>query len=251
MGKYFSVILILIFNSIWGNAYAQKSPQNSDSTVRIVAVSIDEIKKFGITTSIRELCDSSLILDIFASFDLKHKIGSIPSGTIVKYQRLSETVHIPYWAPQREHRLPEGEKFIIFGDTLTGWVGERNLMTFSSMWRERNPERFLKICMNTAVCVYSGGQYESAECSAVSIWEKELPGSLWNLKAVKIQPIDTCLYCIPQVDTVYYDEDKTLKFQLSSLGRDEDGFWGTRSLYSYKEGQLTLLSTWNVDSVAK
>jgi hypothetical protein len=82
----------------------------------------------------------------------------------------------------------------------------------------------------------------------VSIWEKEFPENLWNLKAVKIQPIKTCLYCTPQVDTVYFDDDKSLKFQLSSLGGDEDDFWGTRSLYSYKEGQLTLLSTWNVDS---
>jgi hypothetical protein len=99
------------------------------------------------------------------------------------------------------------------------------------------------------VCIYSSGQYESAECSAVSIWEREFPESLWNLKAVKIQPIKTCLYCTPQVDTVYFDDDKSLKFQLSSRGGDAGDFWGTRCLYSYKEGEFTLISTSNVDSI--
>jgi len=251
MGKYLFVILIIIFNSMWGNTYAQIGSLIPGSAKGIVAVSIDEIKKYGITTGSPELCDSSLTMDIFANSDLKQKIGSIASGTIVKYQRLSETIHIPYWAPRLQNRLPDGEKFIIFGDTLAGWVDESNLMTFSSVWRERIPERFLKICSNTAVCVYSSGQYESAECSAVSIWEKELPESLWNLKAMKIQPIKTCLYCTPQVDTVYFDDDKSFKFQLSSIGSDAGDFWGTHSLYSYKEGQLTLLSTWNVDSIEK
>ncbi|MGB2697970.1 MAG: hypothetical protein WBD28_08970 [Candidatus Zixiibacteriota bacterium] len=251
MGKYLSVILILIFNSIWGNAFAQTVSQSPGSVDKIVAVSIDEIKKFGITTGTKESCDNSLTLDIFTNSDLKQKIGSIPSGTIVKYQRLSETIHIPYWAPQREHRLPEGEKFIIFGDTLTGWIGESNLMTFSSVWRERIPERFLKTCVNSVVCVYSSGQYESVECSAVTLWERESPENLWTLKVMKTQPIKTCLYCTPQVDTVYVDDDQSLKFQLSSLGGDAGDFWGTRSLYSYKDGQLILLSTWNVDSIEK
>jgi hypothetical protein len=245
---YPSIMTLIISSTICAKTLTQANSESRYSTEKIVAVSIEEIKKYGITTKGEKFCDSTSNIDIFTTPDLANKFGTIASLKFVKYDRLSEILHVPYWASTPKYRLFNGEKFKISTDDLSGWIGEHNLLTFSSLWRDRNPERFLKVYGNTAICIYSSGQYETAECSAVTVWEREFPECTWNLKILKFQPVKIWLYTFPQIDTLYVDNDKKLKILLSTIGGDADEIWGSYSLYSFKDEQLMVDSTWDIGS---
>jgi hypothetical protein len=231
------------------NVCSQVDTSRSRLNQKIIAMTLDELKQYGVITGGRNNnCIESLRVAIFEDPDLKKEIGRVHPGTFAKYERLSEIRRIPYWAPLKEHQLPNGERFRVWVDSMVGWVGDHSLMTFSSAWRERNTERFLKVFINTAVCVYFSGQYETTECTIVTVWEREAPYYVWELKGAKFNPIGNWLYSYPKVDTVYFDEKKVLTFQLSSIGGDAEDRWGEYALYSFKNGDFTLLSKWGIDT---
>jgi hypothetical protein len=226
------------------------SSNTSVTTSSFFAMSLDEIRCFGIIASSGRgsACTSLSQIPIYADPELSEQVDSIPSWTIVKYERLSEIRRIPYWAARRTDRLPEGERFRIMYDSSVGWIGENDLMTFSSLWKQYSTENYLKVHQPktgniVAVAVYSNGQAESAICCALTIWEWVT--SIWKLRELLVQPIGSGLYMIPQIDSLYSGEDGSLMIQLSSLGGDEEDRWGGYVLYSYTENGLVLVKRWS------
>lgn len=207
---------------------------------RPVAVSIEELKAYGVVTRGRNGCDDSTLVSVYSDSELTIKVDSIACHSFIKYDRLSELNNKPYWAPRAEHALSGGEKFKIYNDSIIGWIDDEELMTFSSAWRERNTERFFAIDQNNVVIVHSSGQFESAGCAILSLWERQFPQNNWHLLANVLNPIQVGLYVFPIIDGIKrYDKDN-IAIQMSAFGGDAGDIWGTFAFYLYHENELTL-----------
>jgi len=204
----------------------------------VVAVSIDEIKSFGILTNGNRHCNDSSAISIYEDSSLRTEVGFLPTHSFVKFERLSEITHIPYWAPRKEHRLKDGEKFKTRKGIVKGWVDDNQLMTFSSVWRERSSEQYIKVKSNTVACIYSSGQYSSSECCVLTIWRKDPILSVWKLQATQFGPISTGLYQFPSVDKIQLNKEMFFAIQLSSIGGDAEDRWGTFAYYLYNNFEL-------------
>ena len=214
---------------------------NSIIYAQVVAVTADEIRKYGITTNDIQNCADTLDIPVFAEPELKNQIAVIPPHRFVKFERFSELFHIAPWAPKTEYRLSErgGEKFKISYDNVTGWIGENELMTFSSQWKENETQYFIKIFKyKTAICVFSSGQYETSYCNAVTAWKLEEPEHLWKLKHVLFNSVPQSLYSTPRIDSIFTDKKSGLYFRISAIGGDAGDVWGSKVVYSFKNDTL-------------
>lgn len=250
-----TTILVVIFH-LFTSAYAQTKAEpekssaelkNQQTVPKVSAVSIEEIKKYGIIISGRESCKAGSKIPVYESAETRVVIDSIPPNSFVKYERLSEIRKKPLWAPRREYALKGSEKFYISQDSLSGWINVENLMTFSSSSRDRHPEKFLKVNLNKVVCLYSSGQAETARCSALTVWESTWPENLWVLKAMQLQPINVWLYTFPQIDTLVRYDRESLAIHLGTRGGDAGDVWGTYSFYLYQNNRLSKSYEQNYD----
>jgi hypothetical protein len=225
---------IIIFSLGWlsGITYAQ-----------VVAVTADEIRKYGITTNDVQNCTDTSYIPVFAEPELENQIAVISPHRFVKFERFSEMFHVAPWAPKAEYRLSQsgGEKFKISYDNVTGWIGENKLMTFSSQWKENETEYFIKIFKyRTAVCIFSSGQYETSFCNAVTAWKLEDPEHLWKLKDVLFNSVPQSLYSTPRIDSIFADKKGGLHFRVSAIGGDAGDVWGSRVSYSFDNDTLSV-----------
>lgn len=210
-----------------------------DPTDHAKAVSIDDIKSVGIITGDLQGCDNSIPVNVFADPELTQMFDSIASHSFVKYDRLSVLTGKPYWAPRGEHALPSGEKFKIYGDSIMGWVDGKQLLTFSSAWRERNTNNFFAIDRNTVVCLYSSGQYESSYCVALTVWRKSRNyENIWVLKAIDYSAVGAGYLSLPKVDGLLRYKDGNLAIQISVRGGDEGDVWGAFNFFLFHNGVL-------------
>ena len=204
----------------------------------VVAVSIDEIKSFGILTNGNRHCNDSSAISIYEDSSLRIGAGFLPTHNFVKFERLSEMTHIPYWAPRKEHRLKDGEEFKVRKGNVIGWIDDEQLMTYSSVWRERSSEQYIKVTSNTVACIYSSGQYSSSKCCVLTIWRKDPILNVWKLQATQFEPISTCLYQFASVDKIQLNKEMLFAIQLSSIGGDAEDRWGTFAYYLYNNFEL-------------
>ena len=116
MARY-SLFLLLALQSIMSaSVTGQSIPDHPMGSVNPIAVSIEEIKAYGIVVHHGANCKDTLPLSVYSDPELKVKIGSLASGSFVRYDRLSELTHKPYNVSRIEHALPGGEKFRIYHD---------------------------------------------------------------------------------------------------------------------------------------
>jgi hypothetical protein len=223
---------------ICGSAFCQLSSDHDVKPDQVKAVSIDAIITLGIITNGSQRCDSTTPIDVFADPELTVKIGSIANHSIVRYDRLSVLTGKPYWSPRREYALPDGEKFKIHGDSIAGWVDDEHLMTFSSTWRERNTAEYFAVDGNTAVCLYSSGQYETPACVALTIWEKTNFEQIWVLRAIEYDPVKIWLYSLLTIDGLVRYEHENLAIRVSARGGDAEEAWGSFAFYLYQDTAL-------------
>ena len=233
-------LLLVVLCIIGGHTTSQSLPDHPRGGNQLIAVSIEEIKAYGVVTYGRKGCDDFSSVAVFSDPDLTERIGSIASHSFVRYDRLSELTHKPYWAPRREDALPDGEKFRIYQDSISGWIDDEELMTFSSVWRERNSGKYIAIAQNTVVIVHTSGQYESAGCAILSVWERQNNQQTWLLSATVSDPIAVGLYVVPAIDRVVRYNRNRLAIQMSAFGGDAEDVWGTFAFYLYHENELTL-----------
>ncbi|MBU8932904.1 MAG: hypothetical protein KOO62_02745 [candidate division Zixibacteria bacterium] len=234
-----SVLLLLVILCVAGRStFCQSLPNPLLETDHPTAVSIDHIKALGIVTNGGRSCDSTTPIDVFADPDSTTKIGTIANHSFVRYDRRSELVGKPYSASRREYALLGGEKFRIYHNGITGWIGINNLMTFSSAWRERQTNRFFAVGGRTAACLYSSGQHETTVCVALTIWKHGSYDNLWWLEAVEYAPGPLSLYACPVIDAlVEFDKDK-IALQVSVRGEDMEDGWGSFAFYLYQDSLL-------------
>src|SRR5262245_6156115 len=77
----------------------------------IVGVSLDHIKSYGIVAPSKELKETNQVIFLYADPNKSKHIDSLQAYQFVRYERLSETKKVAYWAPRREHSLPNSEWF--------------------------------------------------------------------------------------------------------------------------------------------
>jgi hypothetical protein len=234
------IIFLLLLSACLSSGMAQgpSSPDPVSPPVQARAVSLDNIKNQGIVASGRPGCDEKIPVDVYADPELTDRIGSIASHRFVRYDRLSDITGIPYWAPRGEHALPTGERFKIYGDSITGWIDDEQLLTFSSTWRERQRDKFWAIDGNHTVCLYSRGQYEASLCVALTIWERLNYESIWELRTIKYDPVGLGLYSLPIIDGLIRFGHGDLAIQVSSRGGDAEDGWGSFAFYLYQDSLL-------------
>lgn len=240
MARLSLILLLALQCIILSNVTGQSIPDHPMGSVNPVAVSIEEIKAYGIVVHHGANCNDSLPVFVFSDPELTQKIGSLASGSFVKYDRLSELVHKPYWAPRPQHALPDGEKFRIYHDSISGWVDDNDVMTFTSSWRDHIEDKLLFRDANTIAVIYSSGQNETSECVSLCVWERQNFENLWKLSALRNDSIPTGYLTLPTIEQVLrYDIDK-LAILVSSNGGDAEDHWGTQVIFLLQQQNLSI-----------
>ena len=230
--------LLLLLGIISRSVYCQASPGQTNKPDQVKALSIVDIFGVGITANNLQDREDTTSIDVFADPELSEKIGTISNHTVVRYDRLSVLTGTPYWAAHPANRLSGGEKFKIYSDSITGWIDDIQLMTFSSQWRQRRIAQFFAIDDATTVCLYSSGQHETLFSTALTVWEWTSAQDCWELRTIKYRPVPASSFSWPAIDRLVRYKDGNLAIQISRKGGDEADRWGAFVFYFYRGTDL-------------
>lgn len=226
---------LVVLSCCWVPICGQSVEELTGGSDRVVAVSIGDIKSFGIVTQGWQKCDQTDDIIVYFDSALTISTRSIENHSFVKYDRLSELIGRPYWAPRREHALAGGEKFRIRNGETAGWIDDEQLMTFSSARRDRRTDRFFAIAGGVAACLYSSGQFGTAACAALTLWKRANFENVWSPVAITFDPVDVSLYTFPEIESVIGFNQGDVAILVQALGGDAEDCWGAFAYYLYRD----------------
>jgi hypothetical protein len=238
LGRLIVLILLAIPFFASKGVLCQTSQDQSIKPERVTALFVEDIFRIGITTNNLKDLEDATPIDVFADPELSEKIGTIANHTVVRYDRLSVLTGKPYWAAHPANRLPGGEKFKIYSDSITGWIDDVQLMTLSSQWRQRRIDQFFAIDDITTVCLYSSGQYETLISTALTVWEWTSSEDIWVLQTIEYGPVPVSSFSWPAIEGLVRYKDGNLAIQVRARGGDEADRWGSFVFYLYRGTDL-------------
>lgn len=223
----FQHILILYFTFLTG--------QNEN----VEAISMDHIKTFGVVSGFvsREGCMKRETVKLYSEPEMKNVIGEIKAGSIVQYDRLSILENISILSKNHPRGIRDREKFLIKTDSLTGWVDDYDLMTFTNPFRDDKVDRSISRSREHVVCLYGLGQGIKTTCSQMVIWELNREEYKYSPIIVLNNPINSH----PRVENSKMGCDGKCSILLSAHGGDAEDRYEAYKLYILEDNNLSLL----------